>query len=111
MTAASTEKEVEKAAEKDPESGKSDKAETPAQTLERLRVAHRKSGAPSHAKRIEWLDKLEEVLLAKKEDIAKAISADFGNRSKHESLVAEVFVTVAQVRYVKERLHEWMEPE
>lgn len=97
-----------RASDKEPASGKN---ETPVQVLERLKSAHRKNGAPTYAQRVERLEKLEEVLLAKKDDIAAAISSDFGNRSKHESLVAEIFVTVQHVRYVKERLHEWMEAE
>jgi coniferyl-aldehyde dehydrogenase len=94
--------------DKAPSSGK---IETPAQTLERLKSAHRKNGAPTYAQRVERLEKLEEVLLARKDEIAAAISSDFGNRSKHESFVAELFVTIQHIRYCKERMHEWMEPE
>ncbi len=80
-------------------------------TLDLLRAANRKQGAPSYDKRIEHLDALRRVLVTNKEAIAKAISADFGGRSRTESLVAEVFVTVTGIEYAKERLHEWMEIE
>ena len=80
-------------------------------TLDALRAAHRKQGAPSYDKRIEHLDALRRALISNKEAIAKAISTDFGGRSRIESLVAEVFVTVAGLDYAKERLHEWMEIE
>lgn len=82
-----------------------------AATLAMLRAAHRKQGAPSYDKRIDHLDALRRALVTNKEAIAKAISADFGSRSRIESLVAEVFVTVAGIDYAKERLHEWMEIE
>ena len=80
-------------------------------TLATLKAACRKHGAPSYDKRIEHLEALKRVLLANKEEIARAISADFGSRSRTESLVAEVFVTIAGVDYAKERLHEWMDVE
>lgn len=81
------------------------------ETLAALKAAHRKQGAPSYDKRIEHLDALRRALVTHKEEIAKAISSDFGGRSRTESLVAEVFVTIAQIDYVKDRLHEWMEIE
>src|SRR2546428_12739658 len=108
MTTQSHEEGNGRGRDKAPSSGK---IETPAQVLERLKSAHRKNGAPTYAERVERLEKLEEVLLAKKDEVYAAISSDFGNRSKHESYVAELFVTVQPIRYCKERLHEWMEPE
>lgn len=82
-----------------------------AETLGKLKAAQRKQGAPSYDKRIEHLDALRRVLVAKREEIAKVISSDFGGRSRVESLVAEIYVTVTGIDYAKERLHEWMEIE
>jgi coniferyl-aldehyde dehydrogenase len=81
-----------------------------ASVLARLRKAQRRSGAPSYEQRIASLEALERVVVAHQNDIAAAISRDFGNRSKHESLLAEVFAVVMGIRYVKERLREWMDP-
>jgi len=94
-----------------PAAGEAKAPRSLADTLAALKAAHRKQGAPSYDKRIEHLDALRRALVTNKEAIAKAISADFGGRSRVESLVAEVFVTVAGIDYVKERLHEWMEVE
>ncbi len=80
-------------------------------TLAKLRAAFKKQGAPTHDQRIEQLTKLERALIAKKDELAEAIAADFGSRSKHESFIAEVFTTVGYIRYVKDHLREWMEPE
>ncbi len=80
-------------------------------TLATLKAAQRKQGAPSYEKRIAHLDALRKALVSRKEEIARAISADFGGRSRIESLVAEIFVTVTGLDYAKERLHEWMEIE
>jgi len=79
--------------------------------LLRMKAAQRKSGAPDYDTRVEHLDKLETVLLARKHDIAKAVSMDFGNRSKHETLIAEVMVVVNEIKHARTHLHEWMETE
>jgi len=79
--------------------------------LTRLKDAQRKSGAPSYEKRIERLDKLLKGLLIHRDDFVRAISDDFGNRSKHETLVAEVFTTINTIKHARAHLHEWMEVE
>ncbi len=79
--------------------------------LARLRAAQRRGGTPSERQRLERLSKLEKTLLANKERLADAVSADFGGRSRHETLTAEIFVTASLIRYVKENLRAWMEPE
>jgi coniferyl-aldehyde dehydrogenase len=81
-----------------------------ASVLARLRSAQRKSGPPTYEQRIASLDALERVVVAHQNDLAAAISRDFGNRSKHESLLAEIFAVVSSIRYVKQRLREWMDP-
>jgi coniferyl-aldehyde dehydrogenase len=79
--------------------------------LGRMRAAAKKSGPPDYDTRIELLDKLEQALLTRKHDLAKAVSADFGNRSRHETLAAEVMVLVNEIKHVRTHLHEWMETE
>jgi len=80
-------------------------------TLAAMKAAQRRSGAPTYEQRIETLDKLERVLVARKGAIAEAISRDFGNRSKHESLVSEVFLVLGAIKHTKAHLRDWMEPE
>jgi coniferyl-aldehyde dehydrogenase len=82
-----------------------------ASLLAKLKAAHRKAGPPDYDTRVEHLDKLERALLARKHDIAKAIATDFGARSTHESLIAEVMITVNEIKHVRAHLHEWMETE
>ena len=79
--------------------------------LDKVKAAHRKNGAPDYDKRIEHLDKLERAVLARKHDFAKAISMDFGSRSKHETLGAEVMVVLQEIKHARAHLHEWMETE
>jgi len=80
-------------------------------TLERMKAAARKSGAPSYEERIRSLEKLERALVSRKDAIAEAVSRDFGNRSRHESLVSEVFLVVGAIKHAKAHLREWMDPE
>jgi coniferyl-aldehyde dehydrogenase len=82
-----------------------------AATLARIRAAGRKSGPPDYDTRVENLDKLERALLTKKHDLAKAVSMDYGNRSKHETLAGEIMIVVNEIKHVRTHLHEWMETE
>ncbi|MDF2696750.1 MAG: Aldehyde dehydrogenase, partial [Labilithrix sp.] len=79
--------------------------------LGRMRAAARKSGPPDYDARIEHLDKLERAILDRKQDLVKAVSMDYGNRSSHETLAAEVMVVVNEIKHVRTHLHEWMETE
>lgn len=78
--------------------------------LKAMQAAQRKS-VPTYDQRIEALEKLEAVLLQKKDAIADAVSKDFGNRSRHETLVAEVFIVLNNIKYAKAHLAEWMKSE
>ena len=79
--------------------------------LGKMKAAARKSGPPDYDTRIEHLDKLERMILARKNEIAKVIGMDFGVRSTHESLLAEVMVVVNEIKHARAHLHEWMETE
>ena len=79
--------------------------------LARMRAAARKSGPPDYDTRIEHLDKLERAILDKKHDLAKAVSMDYGNRSKHETLAGEILVILNEIKHARTHLHEWMETE
>ncbi|WP_394822607.1 coniferyl aldehyde dehydrogenase [Pendulispora albinea] len=79
--------------------------------LETMKKANKAGPAPSYDERIAHLDKLEAAILAHKDDIVRAMSDDFGNRSRHESLVSEVFVVIGAIKHARDHLREWMEPE
>lgn len=98
-------------AQEPPRSGTSAHAGELSGLLERMKGAQRKQGAPSYETRLEHLERLERALLARKHDIAKAVSMDFGVRSKHETLAAEVFVVQNEIKHARAHLHEWMETE
>ncbi len=56
------------------------------------------------------LKKLKKEIIARRDAIAEAISRDFGNRAKAETMGAEVFIPVESIRYTLAHLEEWMEP-
>jgi coniferyl-aldehyde dehydrogenase len=80
-----------------------------AATLRRLKDAARKAGAPTCDERIASLEKLERAITSRKDAIGRAIARDFGNRSRHETLIADVFVTLGSLRHTKAHLRDWME--
>ncbi len=67
--------------------------------------------SPSLETRLATLKRLERAILANKDALAEAIRADFGNRSKHETLIAEVFLALENVRYTRAHLAKWMRAE
>jgi coniferyl-aldehyde dehydrogenase len=79
------------------------------QAYERLRAAQRANPYPSRADREDRLERLEKLILRHQEDFVQAISADFGNRSRHETLLADVMVTLEGVRTARKHVGEWMQ--
>lgn len=77
--------------------------------LARQQQAFRRN-PPDYDKRMAALAKLAEVLKARAQDIADAINADFGNRSQHESILAEVMVLLEEIKHTRRKLKKWMKP-
>jgi acyl-CoA reductase-like NAD-dependent aldehyde dehydrogenase len=50
-------------------------------------------------------------VLKHKDALVEAVGRDFGNRSKHETLAAEVFVIVSEIRHTRSHLRDWMRTE
>jgi coniferyl-aldehyde dehydrogenase len=62
-------------------------------------------------RRLDALTKLEQLLKHNQEEIADAISADFGNRSRHETKILEIFPSISGIRYTCRNLKKWMRPQ
>lgn len=77
--------------------------------LEQLRAAQRRQ-PPDYQQRIADLDRLAAAIRDHREELVKAISADFGRRSRHETLVAEVMTTLDEIGYARKHLRAWMRP-
>jgi coniferyl-aldehyde dehydrogenase len=80
-----------------------------AAVLQQMKAAQRVAGPPTSEERIGHLGKLSRMLLKNKSEIASAISGDFGNRSRHETLIAEIFVAIEEIRSTRRNLASWME--
>ncbi|MFT5684284.1 MAG: coniferyl-aldehyde dehydrogenase [Myxococcota bacterium] len=76
-----------------------------------LKATSRSQGPLSYKQRVKALKALSKVIRRRREDIVSAISNDFGGRSRHETLSAEIFTSVAGIRHTLANLKDWMEPE
>ncbi len=79
-------------------------------TLEAQRAAFLRAGAPSLAERRADLTKLADAVSRNVDRLAQAIAADFGNRSRYETELAEVFPVQAAIRHALRHLAGWMRP-
>lgn len=79
--------------------------------LDRQRAEVHRAEVPSYHDRIAKLDKLLHLVRTHQDEIADAIIADYGQRSRHETLMAEVFTVVSQIKYTRKKLRKWMKPQ
>ena len=63
---------------------------------------------PSYEERIANLDRLIRLVEANEEAFINAISDDFGNRARHETIITEIVVTVSGAKLTKKHLKKWM---
>jgi coniferyl-aldehyde dehydrogenase len=78
-------------------------------TLDRLRAAWQ-ANRPDAAQRRDDLQRLRVALKRRLEDMAAAISADFGQRAKAESLIADGMTVLNEIDHLRRRLRGWMRP-
>ena len=71
------------------------------------RAYERERMPPADARR-DALSRLEHLLTENTSAIEAAISADFGNRSAHETRLLEIFPALAAVRDAKKHVKSWM---
>jgi len=89
-------------------------ASTPIQellpTLKRLRAAQA-AATPTYEQRRNDLDRLRDAFQRRVEEMATAVSADFGNRSRHESLIADGMTVLGEIDFLRRHLKSWMRPQ
>ena len=81
------------------------------QTLALQRAAYLAHPYPSFAERKADLKKLKAFIQDNREAILDAISADYGNRSRHETLFAEIYGIVDGLDHAVGHLRKWMKPQ
>ena len=74
------------------------------------RTAYAGARMPSLQVRRDALAQLDRLLTENVAEIAAAISADFGNRSRHETELLEIFPARAAVHDAKKHVRSWMRP-
>ena len=75
--------------------------------LAMMRAAWTKN-TPSYAQRMSDLERLRAGVLKHKDAICEAVSADFGRRSKHETLLADVMMVLDDIKHIRKHLRSWM---
>jgi coniferyl-aldehyde dehydrogenase len=56
------------------------------------------------------LQRLRAAFKARLDDFAAAMSADFGRRSRHESLLSDGFAVLQEIDHARQHLRRWMQP-
>jgi coniferyl-aldehyde dehydrogenase len=79
--------------------------------FDRQRAALHRDGTPDFAPRSETLRKLASAIRKNHSAFAEAISADFRNRSRHETALLEVGPSLEAIAYARRHLKRWMRPE
>ena len=79
-------------------------------SFQRMHQLSRSEAPPTVAERRARLDALERVLRANQTAITEACNADFGARSRHETLLADIFPTMATLKHTRKHLAGWAKP-
>lgn len=75
--------------------------------LEAMRAAWM-AMTPSYEQRDGDLAKLHKAVATRKNDLAQAVSEDFGRRSRHETLIADVMMVLEDIKHTRKYLPRWM---
>lgn len=75
------------------------------------RSAYLAHPAPTLQERVADLRTLQRFVREHQEALCDAISADYGHRSRHETLLAEIFPVVDGIDHIIHQLRGWMRPQ
>ncbi len=79
--------------------------------LEQQRQAYLATPNPTYDERVKDLKSLAQMIRDHQDEIVRAVSADYGNRSHHETLFAEIFPALDGIKDTIKRLKKWMKPQ
>ncbi|EGI75994.1 coniferyl aldehyde dehydrogenase [Hylemonella gracilis] len=80
-------------------------------SLRLQRQAYLADPVPDYGRRLADLEQLERFVRDQQDAICAAISADYGHRSRHETLVTEVIPTLHAIHHARKHLRRWMRPQ
>ncbi|MGE0668464.1 MAG: coniferyl aldehyde dehydrogenase [Sphingomonadales bacterium] len=78
--------------------------------LRTQRSAFLENGPPVLRERLAHLDALDALIRDNHGRMAEALSEDFGNRSRHETLLAEALGSLLVLRHTRKHLAKWVRP-
>lgn len=78
-------------------------------SFDRLRAAQFKH-IPDQRERLYSLKRLGEAVHHHKDAVVAAINEDFGRRSPVETMVADIMVTLDEIKHAEKNLRRWMKP-
>jgi len=78
--------------------------------FDRLRHAFAEHGGLTYGERSRYLSALQDTIRDRQDDIVAAIDADFGCRSKYETLLGELMLVVNSIKTTRKRMKGWMKP-
>eukprot|EP00003_Mantamonas_plastica_P009333 TRINITY_DN18699_c0_g1_i1.p1 TRINITY_DN18699_c0_g1~~TRINITY_DN18699_c0_g1_i1.p1 ORF type:complete len:481 (+),score=73.05 TRINITY_DN18699_c0_g1_i1:245-1687(+) len=79
--------------------------------FEKQRRAYLADPIPDRAARIEHLQALSKMVQDHQDEMVRAISDDFGNRSDTETLFCEIFMVLDGIKDTIKQLRRWMKPQ
>lgn len=89
-------------------------ADTPATELRpalaRLRTAWQ-ADKPDYVQRRDDLQRLRQAVKSRLDEMARTISADFGHRSTHETLISDGMTVLGEIDHLLGHLRRWMKPQ
>jgi coniferyl-aldehyde dehydrogenase len=80
-------------------------------SLERQREAYRAHPVPGLDERKDDLRTLSRFVRENQDAICEAISADYGHRSRHETLLLEIVPALDGIKDALKNLRQWMSPQ
>ncbi len=79
--------------------------------LNRQRRDYLREGEVSASTRIDRIDRAIALLVDNQGALVDALMADFGHRSRHQSLFTDIAASIGPLKNAKKHLAEWMKPE
>jgi coniferyl-aldehyde dehydrogenase len=79
--------------------------------FQKQRVAYLANPVPDYDQRKQDLLALKKMINENRDEIIEAINQDYGNRSRHESLFAEVIAVLDGINDAIKHLRKWMKPQ
>jgi coniferyl-aldehyde dehydrogenase len=74
-----------------------------------MKQAHIEAGPASLELRLDRLQRAERLLKENHQALAEAICADYGNRSRYQSLAADVGMSIKSLQHAQENVAQWMQ--